>query len=103
MYYLYTFKTLIILLCFSFLAEFEAKYGREAGLGCTDYQEYLKLIGEDPWEMGFFRSLPTDMSYEEALNLFSQAGEVKCLVLALPDKPSSSDKNLLLLLRLLLL
>ena len=36
-----------ILIFLSFSAEFDARYGREAGLGITNYREYLAVIGED--------------------------------------------------------
>ena len=36
-----------ILIFLSFSAEFDAEYGREAGLGITNYREYLAAIGED--------------------------------------------------------
>ena len=32
---------------FSFSVEFDARYGREAGLGLTNYRDYLEAIGED--------------------------------------------------------
>ena len=32
---------------FMFIVEYEARYGREAGLGITNYQRYLRVIGED--------------------------------------------------------
>ena len=44
-----TFLSLILsfLSFLSFSAEFDARYGREAGLGLTNYREYLEAIGED--------------------------------------------------------
>ena len=88
-FFLFFFTFLIL-----FIAEFEAKYGRDTGLGCKNYHNYLKLIREDPWEEFSFQNLPSNLSYEEAFNLFSEVGDIAQLEVALPCKPTSRTKNL---------
>ena len=87
-----SFSSSILLLSFILLlstAYFQAKHGRDKGLGCEDWEEYKRILQLSNSPHIFIDGLSASMNEEEVLDMLEQSGKVINLTLI----PSSSHEG----------